>query len=112
MYLLLGSTRLELFAAGAALGLGLGAKLTTVFVWPVLALLLLARGRRAAAVVLAGAGAGFATFGCWGYVLNIVHTGRPLGDGGGRVEVTASPSFPGSLETGVHMLYRVSRPRG
>ena len=104
-YLLLGSGGLEPALAGAAAGIGLGAKLTTVLVWPVLVWLALARGRRTLVVAAAGAVAGFAAIGCWSFVLNDVHTGHLLGHGGGRVEHTASPSYPGSLVTGLSILY-------
>ena len=38
-------------------------------------------------------------------MLNLDHTGHLLGHGGGRVEHTASPSFPGSLVTLLSILY-------
>jgi hypothetical protein len=65
----------------------------------------LLRGRRA--TVLAGAGtlAGFALVGMWGYVLNVLHTGHLLGYGGGRVENTTSPSWPGSAITAIYITY-------
>jgi hypothetical protein len=105
--LMLGTTRRESVLAGAALGLGLGAKLTTFLVWPVLALLAWSRGRASALRVAVGTVAGFATVGLGGYVLNLKHTGHLLGYGGGRTEHTASPSFPGSLHVGLHVLYRL-----
>lgn len=40
-------------------------------------------------------------------MLNVVETGHVLGHGGGRVEQTASPSFPRSLVTGFRVLYRL-----
>jgi hypothetical protein len=104
--LLLGSKRRESALGGAALGMALGVKLTTALVWPALALLAFARGRRSTAVAAAGAAAGFVAIGMWGYVLNLVHTGHVLGHGGGRIENTASPSFPGSVHVGLHVLYR------
>ena len=52
-----------------------------------------------------GAICGFVAIGGWGFVLNLVHTGHLLGRGGGRVEESASPSFPGSLVTALSALY-------
>jgi hypothetical protein len=105
--LMLGTTRAEAALAGVALGLGLGAKLTTVLVWPVLALLAWSRGRTTAFRVAAGGVVGFLAVGAGGYVLNLKHTGHPLGYGGGRTENTASPSFPDSLHVGLHVFYRL-----
>ena len=104
--LVLGGRPLELALAGAALGLGVGAKLTTLLVWPVLAVLVWRRGRRAVALAGAGAVAGFAAASVWGFALNLAETGHVLGRGGGRVEVSASPSFPDSLETGLRLVFR------
>jgi hypothetical protein len=53
-----------------------------------------------------GACAGFALVGMWGYVLDLVHTGHLLGRGFGA-DVGASPSFPGSPKTTLHVLYRM-----
>jgi len=108
--LILDGGRFELALAGAALALGAGAKLTTVLVWPVLVWLALLRGRAAAAVVAAGGIAAFVLVGMWGFVLNLAHTGLPLGHGGGRREWTASPSLVGTAHTAVHVLYRVLDP--
>lgn len=105
--LLLGDRRLEVVLAGVAAGIGLGVKLTTVLVWPILAWLALMRGRRVAAQAVAGAVTGFVLIGMWGFVLNLAHTGHLLGHGGGRVEDSASPAFPRSLETILHVLYRM-----
>lgn len=103
--LLLGGARVELAAAGAAAGIGIGVKLTTGIVWPLLAWLALLRGRRPFLIAAMGTFAGLAVVGCWGYVLNLVHTGHLLGHGGGRSEHTVSPSYPGSLVTGLSVLY-------
>jgi predicted small integral membrane protein len=85
--------------------LGLGAKLTTALVLPVMAVLALLRGRRATLAGLAGALVGLAAIGMWGYVLNIVHTGHVLGHGGGRIENTTSPSWPGTGITSLFLVY-------
>jgi hypothetical protein len=101
-----GSSRVELACAGAAAAIGLGVKLTTLLVWPVLAVLLLRRGRRALLPAAAGGVAGFALVGVWGFVLNAVHTGHLLGHGSDRAEWQASPAWPESLRTALHVLYR------
>jgi len=105
--LILGGSRTELLAAGAAVALSAATKLTVAFAWPVLLALVLARGRRAFVTAVAAAAVTFAAVGLPSMVQNLDHTGRLFGHGGGRVEVTASPAFPGSLQTGVHMLYRL-----
>lgn len=104
---LLSGARIEAALAGAAASLGLGAKLTTLVVWPVLAWLAVVRGRRTVWLAAAGVGAGMLAIGCWSYVLNVAHTGHVLGQGGGRVEYTASPSYPGSFVTLFSTLYMV-----
>jgi hypothetical protein len=106
VYLLLGSARSELLLAGAAAGIGVGAKLTTVLVWPTLALLMLARGRRAAGIAVVGACTGFVVTGAWGYVLNVVHSGRFLGRGFGG-NTNSSISLSGAPTTSLHVVYRL-----
>jgi hypothetical protein len=103
--LLLAGGRVEAMLAGAAAGIGLGAKLTTGLVWPTLLWLALLRGRRIALPAAAGAFLGIAAIGNWGYLMNLTHTGAVLGHGGGRVEHSASPSYPGSLVTALSILY-------
>jgi len=103
--LLLGDSRLEAALAGAAVALGLGTKLTTALVLPVLAVLALLRGRRATLMAVAGALVAFAAIGMWGYVLNHDHTGKLLGHGGGRIENTTSPSWPGTGITALFLVY-------
>jgi hypothetical protein len=103
--LLVGGGSLEAALAGVAVALGVGAKLTTALVLPVLAVLALLRGGRAAALALSGAAIGFAALGMWGYVLNLDHTGQLLGHGGGRIENTTSPSWPGTGVTALFLVY-------
>jgi hypothetical protein len=103
--LLLGSSRSEHVLAGAALGIGLGVKLTTLFVWPVLVLLAVVRGRGPALRAAVGAVAGFVVVGMWGYGLNLVHTGRVLGQGRFQLDVSASPGWPRSGVTALDLLY-------
>ncbi len=94
--------------AGVAIGLGLGVKLTTALVLPILVAISLRKERRRWAIPAAlGAGAAFFAVGMWGFVLNLVHTGHLLGHGGGRVEQTTSPSWPGSLITLTRVAYRL-----
>ena len=107
-YFILAGARAELVLAGAAVGLGLGVKLTTVFVWPVLVVLLWPKRWRGFALAAGGAIGGFALAGMWGYLLNLVHTGRISGESRFGLDVSASPSFPGSLHTTVHVLYACS----
>ena len=106
-YFILAGSPVELVLAGAAVGIGLGVKLTTVLIWPVLVLLLWPRRWRGFALAAVGAIGGFALAGMWGYVLNLVHTGRVSGESRFGLDVGTSPSFPGSLHTTVHVLYHV-----
>src|SRR5262249_13784506 len=53
-------------------------------------------GGVAAAVLVAG----------WGYVLNVVHTDHLLGRGTAYSEFEASPAWPGTVATALHILYR------
>ena len=80
-YFILGRTRVDVAMAGLALGLALGTKLTVVLALPALALLALAAGgaRRLGAAASATVVA-FLLVGSYGYALNLVHTGSPLGD--------------------------------
>jgi hypothetical protein len=103
--LLLGETGLEAVLAGVSVAYGLGAKLTTALVLPILLLLALLRGRRATVLALGGALVAFAAVGMWGYVLNHDHTGKLLGNGGGRIENTTSPSWPGTGVTALFLVY-------
>jgi glycosyl transferase family 87 len=98
----------ELMLAGVAAGLAVGVKLTTALVFPVLILLAALRGRRAVVFFGYWALASFAVFSSWSFVENAVKTGHLLGRGGGRVELAASPSFPGSVSTGMRVLYRMT----
>jgi hypothetical protein len=106
-FFLLGRSQLEAFLAGVALALGLGAKLTTALAFPALALLTWRRGRRTFALVGAGAALGLVAAACWGYVLNVVHTGRLLGHGQGRVENSAATTVGGTVSRSLHLLYRL-----
>jgi hypothetical protein len=103
--LLLGESRVEQVLGGAALGIGLGVKLTTLLVWPVVALLAAVRGLRPALRAAVGTVAGFAFVGMWGYVLNLEHTGRVLGQGRFGLDLTTTPAYPRSAIAAVDLLY-------
>jgi len=103
--LVLGGSRAELALAGLALGLALGVKLTTAYAVPIPVALALLRGRRDALRVAGAAVVSFVVLGMWGFVLNVVHTGNPLGNGGGRIEQQASPSLTGSPATAFRLLH-------
>jgi hypothetical protein len=106
-FFLLRREPLEALLAGLALGVGLGSKLTIALTFPVLALLAWRGGRRTAALVAGGGVLGLAAAGCWGYVLNIVHTGRLLGHGQGRVENSAATTLSGTVARSLHLVYRL-----
>jgi len=79
--LVLGRSRVEVVLAGLALGLALGTKLTAAYAIPVLiALAVTTLPRRRLVECVAAAMAAFVLVGAYGYVLNVVETGRPLGD--------------------------------
>lgn len=107
MALLLEGGTTTAILAGVAVALGLGVKLTTALVLPVLVVLALRSGRRHALLAGLGAVAAFVGLAMWGFVLNVMHTSHVLGHGGGRVEQTVSPSFPGSLATLTRISYRL-----
>jgi hypothetical protein len=103
--LVLGGSRAELSLAGVALGLALGVKLTTAYAVPIPIALALVRGRRDGLRVAAAAVGAFVLLGMWGFVLNAIHTGSLLGNGGGRTEQQASPSLIGSPTTALRVLH-------
>ena len=106
--LLLGGGSLEAVLGGLAVGLGIGAKLTTALVLPVLVWLAWSAGRRNLKLALGGGLFGLAAAGIWGFVLNLAHTGNPLGHGQGRVENTVSPSLFGTVRTVAHLVDRLA----
>jgi Glycosyltransferase family 87 len=76
----LGEGRATAALAGIALGLAAGTKLTFLYaVAPLAAIGLLVLPRRRLAAVAAAAVAGFLLLGAYGYVQNLVETGRPQG---------------------------------
>jgi Glycosyltransferase family 87 len=106
-FLLLAGGRVETLLAGVALALGLGTKLTTALAFPVIAVLAWRRGRRGIALVAAGGAFGLLTAAGWGYVLNVVHTGRLLGHGQGRIENSAATTASGTASRSLHLVYRI-----
>ena len=87
--LALGRTRVETVLAGLALGLAAGTKLTFLYAIPALVVIaVLALPRRRVAELCAAAVAGFVLLGMYGYVQNLVETGRPQGK---AHEVSALP---------------------
>jgi hypothetical protein len=105
--LLLGGAPTEIVLAGGAVALGLDVKLATALVLPVVALVAWVLGRERFALFAGSAGYAFAALGVWSFVLNLLKTGRLLGRGVGRVEDTASPSFPGSVATAVRVAHHL-----
>ena len=80
LYFTLGRARVELVLAGLAVGLALGTKATAALALPLLLLAaVLMHDRRRVLYGVASACAAFALVGAYGYVLNLAHTGRPLG---------------------------------
>jgi Dolichyl-phosphate-mannose-protein mannosyltransferase len=81
LYFTLGKTRLEFVLAGLAVGLAMGTKATAVLALPLLLLAaILVHDRDKVVFGIVAAFAGFALLGAYGYVLNLAHTGRPLGE--------------------------------
>jgi hypothetical protein len=107
VFFLLAGGAAETILAGGAFGLGIGVKLTTALTLPVLVWLAWRGGRATAARAAAGTAIGLLTAGGWGYVLNLADTGRLLGHGQGRTENSASPSFVGTMERFLHLVYRL-----
>jgi len=104
-YLLLDRGTPQAALAGVAVAFGLATKLTTALVLPVLVLLAALRGRRVCAAALSGSLVAFAAVGVWGYALNTLHTGNPLGAGTGPVQFRGSPSYPGSVAKAFYLMY-------
>jgi Dolichyl-phosphate-mannose-protein mannosyltransferase len=106
-YFALGSTTADLALMGLAVGLALGTKATTALALPVLVLVrFAAAGRTRAAALGAALAVGFAAVGAYGYVLNLVETGHPLGDDpdvrAQRPDVTAT----GTISTAARLAFR------
>jgi hypothetical protein len=106
--LALGRTRAETALAGIALGLAAGTKLTFLYALPVLVVIgALAVPRRRLAELCCAAAAGFALFGMYGYVQNLVETGRPQGK---AHEVSSLPphvTLRGTVSSVARTVYRL-----
>jgi 4-amino-4-deoxy-L-arabinose transferase-like glycosyltransferase len=99
-FFVLGRTRADVALAGLALGLALGTKLTVALALPALALLALAAGgvRRLAWAAGATTGA-LLLVGSYGYALNLIHTGSPLGDATENTALQPERTFGGTVST-------------
>ena len=106
--LALGGARAETALAGLALGLAAGTKLTFLYAVPVLVVIgLLMLPRRRLVELCCAAAAGFALVGMYGYVQNIVETGRPQGK---AHEVSSLPphvTFGGTVSSVLRTVYRL-----
>jgi Glycosyltransferase family 87 len=107
LYFLLGRGA-EAPLSGPALALAVGVKLTAALAAPgfvLLAVVQRASPRRALAAVV-GFVVTFAVLDAWLYVENVIHTGRLLGHGSGRVEHSPDLTVGGWLASVVRILYR------
>jgi 4-amino-4-deoxy-L-arabinose transferase-like glycosyltransferase len=107
-FFILGQTRTDVALGGLALGLALGTKLTVALAVPALALLALAAGgvRRLAW----GAGATLIAFllvGSYGYALNLIHTGSPLGEAATNAPLQPERTFDGTVSTVARVGFRL-----
>jgi Dolichyl-phosphate-mannose-protein mannosyltransferase len=107
IYFALGKPTPELALAGLAIGLALGTKATAVIALPVLLLaMLLVHDRRDVLRGVAFVCVGFALLGAYGYVLNVVHAGRPLGDPSALGPLRQpEPTLTGTASNAVRMGY-------
>jgi hypothetical protein len=106
--LALGRTRAETALAGIALGLAAGTKFTFLYAVPaLLAIALLALPRRRLAELCAAAVAGFALVGMYGYVQNIVETGRPQGKAHEVSSLPPDVTFRGTVSSVARTTYRL-----
>lgn len=105
-YLVLGRRDAELPLAGLAVGLAIGTKLSVLFALPILGLLSIITLRREQLVkALAWSAASFAVVGAWTYVLNIAHSGSPLGDSPEIEAFAPEITAPGTFSTAARITY-------
>lgn len=108
VYFLLGATLPELALASVAVAIAVGTKPTSVFALP--ALLGIALLRLPSAKALAQAAGfvlvAFALFGAYGYVLNVVETGKLLGSQAAVRGLRPEVTFRGTVSTSARTLYR------
>jgi hypothetical protein len=106
--LALGRTRAETVLAGLAVGLAVGTKLTFLYALPVLvAIGLLALPRRRFVELCCASVAGFAAVGMYGYVQNIVESGRPQGTADQVSTLPPHVTFSGTVSSIARTGYRL-----
>ncbi len=106
--LALGRTRAETALAGAALGLAAGTKFTFVYALPVLVVVgVLAIPRRRLVEVCCASVVGFALFGMYGYVQNLVETGRPQGKAHEVSSLPPDVTLAGTVSSVARTTYRL-----
>lgn len=99
-YFALGGRRADWALAGLALGAALGTKLTVSLALPPLALVLLAAGGWPRLVRVGAATAlGFVAVGLYGFGLNLVETGKPLGDAPENTALQPHRTLAGTAST-------------
>jgi hypothetical protein len=107
IFFALGDRRTDIALAGLAVGLALGTKVTAILALPMIGLVAFAAGgKRRLLGVATSAAVGFAAFGAFVYVLNIVHTGKLFGDPAGQDTGQAQLSVVTTLSTTLRSLYR------
>jgi hypothetical protein len=107
LYFTLGKTRVEFALAGLAVGLAMGTKATAVLALPLILLAaILVHDRDKVLFGIVAAFAGFALVGAYGYVLNLAHTGRPLGEPYALGPLPQpNPTFSGTASTAARLGY-------
>ena len=99
-FFLLGQTRTDIALCGLALGLALGTKLTVALALPALAVLALAAGGARRLAWAAGAtAAGLLLVGSYGYALNLIDTGSPLGEATETATLQPERTLDGTVST-------------
>ena len=107
IFFVLGDRRVDMALAGVAVGLALGTKVDAVLALPIIGVVALAAGgRRRALGVAASSAAAFAAFGAYIYVLNLVETGRLLGDPTEQDVMRAHASLSTIVSTSLRVVYR------
>lgn len=106
--LALGRSRAETVLAGLALGLAAGTKLTFLYALPVLvAIGLLALPRRRLVELCCAALVGFLGLGMYGYVQNVVESGRPQGKADQVSTLPPHVTFSGTVSSIARTGYRL-----
>src|SRR5207237_2120580 len=107
IFFVLGDRRVDVVLAGVAVGLALGTKVDAVLALPIIAVVALAAGgRRRTLGVAVSSAAAFAAFGAYIYVLNLVETGRLLGDPTEQDVMRAHASLSTIVSTSLRVVYR------